>query len=268
MDSRTIDGAQAVARAAQILKLVSQRAQRGHALAELVVESGLTRPTVYRLLSALQAAGLIERDSKTDRWHLGDECRVLGTLAAHRFSIERLARNCLLRIAGTTGESAFLSVRRGVESVCLIREEGTYPIRTHVLQAGDRLPLGVGSAGIAMLAALGDTEIDELMVQITPHLKRRFVNFTPHRIKQFVAQTRASGYATNKGLLLEGSWGVAAAVRDVAGAPIAALSITAIESRVQGARQVELGRLLVREARSLGNLLMSESGADPRRKVA
>jgi DNA-binding IclR family transcriptional regulator len=119
-----------------------------------------------------------------------------------------------------------------------------------------------------MLAGLGDTEIDELMVQITPHLKRRFVNFTPQRIKQFVAQTRASSYATNKGLLLEGSWGVAAAVRDVAGAPIAALSITAIETRVQGGRQVELGRLLVREARSLGHLLSSESGAGPRKKVA
>jgi DNA-binding IclR family transcriptional regulator len=268
MDQRTINGAQAVARAAQILKLVSQRAERGHVLAKLVTESGLTRPTVYRLLAALQAAGLIEQDSKTDRWYLGPECHVLGTLAARRFNIERLAHESLLRIAGSTGESAFLSVRRGAESVCLIREEGTYPIRTHVLQAGDRLPLGVGSAGIAMLAGLGDTEIEELMIQISPHLKSRFMSFTPQRIKQFVAQTRATGYATNKGLLLEGSWGVAAAVRDAAGIPIAALSITAIEARVQGERHAELGRLLIREARSLGHLLISESGTAPRRKVA
>jgi DNA-binding IclR family transcriptional regulator len=68
--------------------------------------------------------------------------------------------------------------------------------------------------------------------------------------------------------LLEGSWGVAAAVRDAAGVPIAALSITAIEARVQGERHAELGRLLVREARSLGHFLMSESGAGPRRKIA
>jgi DNA-binding IclR family transcriptional regulator len=268
MDQRTINGAQAVARAAQILKLVSRRAERGHLLAEVVLESGLTRPTVYRLLAALQAAGLVEQDSKTNRWHLGAECHVLGTLAARRFNIERLAHDSLLRIAGSTGESAFLSVRRGAESVCLIREEGTYPIRTHVLQAGDRLPLGVGSAGIAMLAGLGDQEIEDLMAQISPHLKRRFANFTPQRVKQFVAQTRAAGYATNKGLLLEGSWGVAAAVRDAAGVPIAALSITAIEARVQGERHAELGRLLVREALSLGRLLMSESGSGPRRKVA
>ncbi len=45
-------------------------------------------------------------------------------------------------------------MRRGDETVCLIREEGSFPIRSFVLGIGRRFPLGVGSAGLAMIAHL------------------------------------------------------------------------------------------------------------------
>ena len=57
-------GAQVVARTVQLLKLVSKRGG-GRLIADLVTSSGLTRPTVYRLLSALKATGLIEQDADT-----------------------------------------------------------------------------------------------------------------------------------------------------------------------------------------------------------
>jgi len=260
MRSDSIAGAQVVSRAAQLLKLISERSGGGRLIAELVAKSGLTRPTVYRLLSALEAAGLIEQDAATRRWHLGPEAYVLGTLASSRFNIERLARESLVRIADHTGESAFLSIVRGTESVCLLREEGTYPIRTHVLQAGDRLPLGVGSAGLAMLSAFPDEEVDAAIDTNTDQIKTRFPAYSPKLIKQFVAETRISGFAVNRGLILTGSWGLAAAVLDEGGRPIGALSITAIESRLQEPRQSELGKLLVGESRRLAQLCRTSPG--------
>ena len=53
-------------------------------------------------------------------------------------------------------DSSFLSVRRDNYAVCLYREEGTYPVRTHALQAGLQHPLGVGAGSLAMLSALPD----------------------------------------------------------------------------------------------------------------
>jgi DNA-binding IclR family transcriptional regulator len=268
MAGELIAGAQVVARAVQLLKLVSERGG-GRSVCELVAKSGFTRPTTYRLLSALQSSGLIEQDAATKRWYLGPESYVLGTLAARRFNIERLARDFLMRLANETGESAFLSIRRGSQCVCLLREEGTYPIRTHVLQPGDRFPLGVGSAGLAILAASGDAEITTLLEANRDELARRYPSFSTKLIKQFVVETREAGYAINRGLLLTGSWGLAAVVRDNSGEPIGALSITAIEARLKGRRQIEIGRLLIVEAERLaGQLLPSQKTSTTKRNAA
>jgi DNA-binding IclR family transcriptional regulator len=261
MESHAIAGAQVVARVAQLLKLVGERSAAGRPIAELVSMSGLTRPTVYRLLAALEATGLIEQDKESRLWHLGPEAYVLGTLAANRFNIERMANTALIRIADQTGESAFLSIPRGMECVCLHREEGTYPIRTHVLQAGDRLPLGVGSAGLAILAAMPDQKVEEAIKANRDQIKQRFPNYTPKLLHQLVAETRKAGYSVNKGLILPGSWGIAAAVLDSEGDPMATLSITGIETRLQEPRQSELGQLLVEEARRLATEIPSASRA-------
>ena len=81
MIGESVAGAQAVSRTVQLLKLVSLRG--GDSLiAELAHKSGVTRPTVYRLLAALPATGLVEQDPASERWYLGPESYVLGTLAA------------------------------------------------------------------------------------------------------------------------------------------------------------------------------------------
>jgi DNA-binding IclR family transcriptional regulator len=91
---------------------------------------------------------------------------------------------------------------------------------------------------------------------------------SPRVIQQLVVEARVTGYAVNPGLLLRGSWGVAAVVRDGSGAPIAALSINAIEARIKGDRQVELGRLLVREAKRLGRISAPQSRLPQKRSAA
>ena len=174
--------------------------------------------------------------------------------AASRFNVERLARDSVARIADQTGESAFLSIARGVDCVCLIREEGTFRIRTHVLQAGDRLPLGVGSAGLAILSAMGDERVGEMIEANRERLAAKHPNYSPELLWQLVAETRELGYAVNRGLILTGSWGLAAAVRDTNGWPVCAVSITGIESRLKAPREAELGRLLIRESQRLGEL--------------
>lgn len=256
MTGNSVTGAQVIARASQLLKLVAERGTAGRTMAELVGESGLKRPTVHRLLLALQMAGFIEQENGSRLWHLGPEISILGTLAGPRYRpIELLARNSLIRLATETGDSAFLSVRRAGEVICMMREEGAFPIRTHVLQAGDRLPLGVGSAGLAMLAQLANEQVEALIAANRDSTVRGRPVALPETIRELVAQTRQAGYAVNKGMLLPGSWGIAVVVPETDGLPTAALSITAIEQRLQPDRQAELGLLLKEEADRLGRRL-------------
>lgn len=245
-----VAGAQVVSRIALLLRLVG-RNPHGSSLADLVRDSGLTRPTVHRLLGSLAAEGLLVLDPASHTWHYGPEIFVMGTVAAPRYPIEDLARPALQRLADATGESAFLSIRRGLETVCLLREEGSFPVRSFVLHEGVRFPLGVASAGLAILAALPDAEVEQVLAAQAGLTERWGVQNAAASIRRNVRATRERGCALNPGLILEGSWGMGAAVFDRAGRPAWALSLTGIEPRFRPDRQDLLGGLLRAEAADL-----------------
>ncbi|WP_050056504.1 IclR family transcriptional regulator [Pseudarthrobacter siccitolerans] len=252
-----IPGAQVVSRIAGLLRLVG-RSPDGMQLSALVNESGLTRPTVHRLLSSLASEGLLDHDPASGHWVLGPEIFLMGSVASARFPLEELARPSLRRLAEATGESAFFSIRRGAETVCLMREEGSFPVRSFVLHEGVRFPLGVASAGTAILAFLPEPEQEELLHDWAAHAGAFAAGHPEELVRANLKRTRLNGYAVNPGLVLEGSWGMGAAVFDQSGRPAWALSLTGIEPRFKPERQAELGNLLMTEAHRITQQLGTE----------
>jgi DNA-binding IclR family transcriptional regulator len=247
MGAVPMQGAQVVSRIAGLLRLVARSAD-GMPLAGLVRESGLTRPTVHRLLASLASEGLLDHDPASGNWVLGPEILLMGSVASARFPLEDIARPSLRRLAEATGESAFFSIRRGSETVCLLREEGSFPVRSFVLHEGVRFPLGVASAGTAIMAFLPEAEQEELLADWEKHAGAFAANHTRELVRENLGTTRMHGYSVNPGLVLEGSWGMGAAVFDRSGRPAWALSLTGIEPRFRPDRQEELGGLLMAEA--------------------
>lgn len=242
-------GAKSVDRALGLLSLIGRHADRGASLGHIVAESGLNKPTTRRLLLALIRAGLIEQDETSRRYYLGEETYVLGSLAARRFGLLQVALDSLIRMSKKTEDASFLSVRRDTFSVCLYREEGTYPVRTHALQAGFEHPLGVGAGSLAMLSSLPDAEIDAILAANDAVLRSSYPMLPARRILEDVATTRANGFALNPGLIYANSWGIGVALHGADGRLAGALSIAAIDSRMQPDRQKELAALLKEEAR-------------------
>lgn len=245
-----VQGAQVVSRVSAVLRAVSESAGAGASTGDIARSTGLTRPTAHRLLSSLAAEGFVDHDPLRSRWHLGPELYLLGTLAAERYDITDIAREHVRALALESGESAFLSARRGLETVCLLREEGSFPVRSFVLYEGVRFPLGVASAGLAILSFLPQAEIDDYFVRVDlgPDWGPQHAEAP---LRERLAATRATGYALNPGLILEGSWGMGAVVFDPAGNPAWALSLTGIESRFRPERRRELGELLLRHAHAV-----------------
>jgi DNA-binding IclR family transcriptional regulator len=261
-------GAQSIDRAATLLLLVGRAGPFGARLSELVEQCDLAKPTVRRILLALVRAGLLDQDLETRRYYIGPEIYVLGTLASTRFGIHPISLRSLVRLSQETGDTAFLSVPRGVYSICVHREEGPYPIRIHALHAGDRHPLGVGAGSLALLSALPDHEVKEVVAANADILADNYPQHPPKVLLAMVQEVRAKGYALNPGMLLPGSWGIGVAIRGQDGRPIGALSIAAIESRLGEDRQQKLAELLTKEARSIETRLREVSGIEtlPRRK--
>jgi DNA-binding IclR family transcriptional regulator len=250
-ETAEVTGTQSIGRAVGLLRQLAATRSRGASLGELVEASGLAKPTCRRILLALIEAGLAEQDPTTRRYFLGPEAYILGTIAADRFGLHRLAQESVIRLARETGDAAFLQVRRDFAVVCLQREDGDYPIRSHVLAAGDRHPLGAGAGGITLMAAMPDAEIETALTANASLLAHRYPMLPRAVVLDLVAEARHLGYGINRGLLFPGSWGMGVVVRDARGRPDACLSLAAIESRMQPDRQPALYRLLREEAETL-----------------
>jgi DNA-binding IclR family transcriptional regulator len=246
-------------RISALLRALSGFPLLGASTTEIARASGLARPTAHRLLAALDEQGYVDRDRTNGRWFLGPELYLLGEVAAQRYDVTDQARAGVRRLAETTGESAFFSAHRGDETVCLLREDGDFPIRSFVLYEGARFPLGVVSAGLVVLAMLPDAEVDA-------YFRRADLaaawgdTHGETAVRERITSTRRNGYAVNPGLVVEGSWGMAAAVFDRHARPSWAFTITGIESRFRASRRPHLGTLLLKEAHLLTKQIQS-SGA-------
>ena len=248
---RVVPGAQSIARAAHLLRLVASGGDDGMTVADLARRADLTRPTTHRLLAALRREGLVDHDERTGRWMPGPELFLMGTVAASRYDITPIARDIVRSLAVRTEESAFLSVRRGDETVCLLREEGSFPIRSFVLSEGVRFPLGVASAGLAILAFLPPHDVDAYFERHPELADRWGTSHSEPRLRARLRETHERGYALNPGLIVEGSYGIGAAVFTREGHPQWALSLTGVEFRFSPDRLPELGRTLLAHAHQL-----------------
>lgn len=131
------------------------------------------------------------------------------------------------------------------------REEGLHPIRSHVLNAGQRHPLGVAAHGIAILASMEDRDIETVISVHRDYYASHYPMLTESVLRQAIAETRRRGCAINRGIFHTGAWAIAVAIRGHSGSVIGALSIGAIEGRLNESRQPEIITMLKSEARKL-----------------
>ncbi len=118
-------------------------------LAEVVEGTGPSRPTAYRLLSALEAHHLVGR--KNGRYSLGMRLLGWGNRAAGLDLVEA-ARPVLAALADETGESVQLYVREGDRRVCVASVERAGGGLRDTVPVGAVLPLERGSGGKVLLA--------------------------------------------------------------------------------------------------------------------
>lgn len=249
---------QVLSRAAALLRVVSSAMPEGLTTSDAARTTGIARPTAHRILDSLATEGFCDQDVKTGRWLLGPELFLMGNIAGARYDVTELAQKHVHALAQQTEESAFFSTLRGNEAVCLVREDGAFPIRSFVLYEGRRFPLGVASAGLAMLAFMPQYQVEEYLTD--QNLAAEYSKtHAADAIRERIAEGRQHGYVTNPGLIVEGSWGMAAPVFDTNGYPAGALSLTGIEQRFQEPRRTELGKSLMHHAHELSQKLQHQA---------
>jgi DNA-binding IclR family transcriptional regulator len=254
-------GVRSIDRAIEILRaLAFSNSVGGIRFSDLQAATGLSKGTLHRILAAVMTHGFVEQDASTRRYFLGLEFLALGARAGNRFDLQSIAHPSLVRLAKRTGDTAYLSIRSGIDSVCIDREEGAYPIKTLTLSIGTRRPLGIGSGSLALLSFLPDQEVKDIIRRNRARLAS-YPNHGYEDLLERVEETRHKGYAVNDGRILKGMCGVGVPVFGYKRRVVAALSTAAISSRMEPDRRQEIVVWLNQEAKRIAAILGGDSVA-------
>ncbi len=258
--SGRLTGTQSIERALLLLREIAAHNRSGSRLLDLATRTSLQRPTVHRMLKCLAHEGMVQQDAETHRYFLGAMAFELGLTAAPRFNLREICHPAMTRIAEATGDTVFLTQRSGLDAVCVDRHEGTFPIKTFTLEVGMRRPLGIGIGSLAILATLPDDEARSIIASNEPRLPEHGLNGST-----LLSQARKAqklGYAVRETPTLAGVRSIGQVLRNQSGMPFAALSISAISSRMADRRVQELAVILRNESRLIERQIAN--GLEPR----
>lgn len=240
-------GAQAIRRALAVLRILAAGREDGVPLAEVVRATGLTRPTVHRIIHVLVEEGIVERHDRTGLYAIGNQVPELA-LARPRPSRLLIAANpALQRASSEIGDTLFLTVRTGNDTLCVDRRIGIYPIQVLSIEVGARRPLGVSSAGVAILAAMPTQDARKIVAAN----EKRFEAYQTDvaAVMGQVTAARRRGYNMREIGLVQGTKSISTWIKSPDGQPAAAITVSAVRTRLGPRREQEVAEILLREAR-------------------
>jgi len=237
-----------------VLRALRDAESGGLQAGELARATRAHRVTVHRLLKSLDREGMVERDD-VRRYHLGPQAWLLGMAANRRFDLKALAGEALERIEARTHDTIYLLRRVGDDVFCVARHDGSYPIKSLVMEVGKSYPLGIGGGGLAVLAALPEEEQKAILARLRGRLDA-YPKASLARIRQLLADSKANGYAFWPALISE-ALVVAVPILDREGRPLGAISCAAIRSRLDPKRRLQVVALLRAEADCIRQRLSS-----------
>jgi DNA-binding IclR family transcriptional regulator len=236
MSSTDSRGTQSIDRTMALLKQVVAHGSRGLTVAELVTRSELERPTVHRIVQALERQGLLKRPAGSKRYVLGDYCRLMAAAFADQVDLRKLCEPVLRAVSEETENSTFLIGRVGYESICLARVVGSYPVQVLTVNVGTRNPLGVGAGGLAMLARMPLGEQSECIRANAKRL-RSYGSLTESTLRALIRATERRGYSVIGHYNVPGVIGIGVAIRNASGNVLGAITTASIDSRMSREQQ-------------------------------
>jgi DNA-binding IclR family transcriptional regulator len=207
-------------------------------LAELMLATGLPKPSLHRTLALFEDAGLVAREPSGRTYAVGQRLSrfALDVLTNDRVATER--RVILRRLVSEVGETCNLSMLRKGELVYLDRVEAEWLLRLH-LPAGTALPPHCSASGKLLLAFKPAAERAQLL-EAMPLARFTDRTITSRQLLESeLDRIVAAGYAVDNEEYVAGVACVAVPVRDASGDVVAAVAVHAATARLPLPRAIE-----------------------------
>jgi len=236
------DSVRAVDRALDIL-LAFRPGDDALTVADLLKRVDLSRPTLYRLLSALEHNGFLVSSGDPQRFRLGSSVARLAYVWSAGHRIGDVAQPHLRRLWEATGETVALFVPEGAYRLCVAEMESAQPLSFR-RGVGYREKLVLGASGRAILAHLTAKEGFANLIAGEKPVDQRELEAIQQR-----------GYAVSRHELIEGAVAMAAPFFNGADQVAGSLCIFGPSVRMTDAKVNDFSRLLIDEARDLSRAI-------------
>ena len=271
MGDDQLDGIRSVERATRIIQVVADAGVDGCRFAAIVSNSGLTKTTTHRILGTLVNLGWLEQSADDAVYYLGLPLVPIGITASNRHGIVDLAAPHLQRLAELTGDTLYLVVRTGDKALCIDRHVGDYPIRTTLVRVGGHRPLGTCGGSLALLTGQPQSLVEELIMDSSKdEAISQIQDFT--KLPFLIEESQKLGYSLAPRVWIEGASGIGVPVLGADGSAVAAITLEAIDARLEEPRRSQLVQWMQKEAAELSEkfkMINSEFGqADIRRLLS
>lgn len=239
-----------LARGIEILTLMVDSGKQSYGVRELGLRLGVSASTAHRLLSDLEALGMVARTSEGS-YRLGMEFLRLAWTTNTRFPLREVTNDILTELTEHSGESAFFAVyndqRR--QMMFAVSVESSHPLR-YTVPRGVWLPLHAGASGLAILAFLPPEVRAEIAGGSLEALTERTLVDAAHLTAR-LDQIRRDGYAISHGERIDGAIAIAAPVLGPANTVIGDAGITIPETRFNATNTSDLTVLVKQSAERL-----------------
>lgn len=187
------DPAGAAGRAFDILEFLENQPD-AQTLTQIADGLGLPKASAHRLLVTLRLRGYVDQARSRGGYTLGLRVLRLAARARERLDLPRLAAPRLRELAVATGESCQISIRSGLQALCVARiASPAHPDLSLAGQIGSVFPLHASAVGKVLLAFAPAEEQ-------AAYLARDFTTYTPHTAADRAALTAELGMIRRVGI--------------------------------------------------------------------
>jgi DNA-binding IclR family transcriptional regulator len=243
---RAGDSAQTLRRGLNVLTLLTRFQAEGLGVSEIARRLELSKTTAVRLTRTLLEEKFVAQDAVTRRYRLGPEAYAVGLAAEPSYALQRVAAPILRSLAMETGDWIFFTVRHGLEAICISRASANKQYPQKALRVGDRHPLGLGTGGLAILAAMPDPQVEATVESNASVYGAVYKDMSAAVVRKQVLETRTRGYSFIPGTLSPGYWGIGVPLLLEPGNPVAAIVLVSTPPRLGDERRAALGDRLQR----------------------
>lgn len=239
-------GVRAVDRAIAILQAFSA-AKPAMSVIDLQRATGLSRPTLYRLLETLAAHGFVRSHGTPQRFSLDYAAGLLAQSWHAGLNPVGAARPVIERLHEQTQETVSLAMLQGHQHLYVI--ELTSPHALSMSRGiGPKEHLTRGASGKAILAFMAEKEAQAVLESAPEGSDLK-------ALARDLAEIRKQGYAVARGEVIPGVVAVAAPYFDRANAVVGAVVIFGPEIRLPPARVEAVTQLACFSAREISGAL-------------